>query len=136
MSLRRVLEYETFSISSCRSSLALLSLPAPVLYVDIDEIYSQLACCMWSVALASCAQTEHVAAQLQLLLAEANAIADYLFIAVIASLITGQPFYPKLREFMTSAPCTALSLERVDAIKGWRALLGPTDVSTCSCQVQ
>jgi Nucleoside diphosphate kinase len=30
---------------------------------------------------------------------------------------------------MTSGPCTALSLERVDAIKKWRQLLGPTNVS-------
>jgi nucleoside diphosphate kinase len=63
-------------------------------------------------------------------LTQSSAVTDCLFIAVVASLISGQSFYPKLREFMTSGPCTALSLERVDAIKGWRALLGPTDVST------
>ncbi|CAM6083981.1 unnamed protein product [Calypogeia fissa] len=36
-------------------------------------------------------------------------------------------FFPQLVEFMTSGPVRVLVLERQNAIKGWRALMGPTD---------
>lgn len=40
----------------------------------------------------------------------------------------GKPFFPRLVEFMTSGPVWALVLSKPDAIKGWRALMGPTNV--------
>lgn len=40
----------------------------------------------------------------------------------------GKSFYPGLVEFMTSGPIVALVLAKADAIKGWRELMGPTDV--------
>lgn len=36
-------------------------------------------------------------------------------------------FFLQLVEFMTSGPVVALALERQNAIKGWRTLIGPTD---------
>jgi nucleoside diphosphate kinase len=36
-------------------------------------------------------------------------------------------FFQELLEFMTSGPCTVLLLQRVDAVKAWRELIGPTD---------
>ena len=39
----------------------------------------------------------------------------------------GKPFFGGLVDFMTSGPCVALVLARHDAIKGWRALMGPTN---------
>jgi len=39
----------------------------------------------------------------------------------------GRPFYEALLGFMTSGPAVALALERVNAIKGWRELMGPTN---------
>lgn len=37
-------------------------------------------------------------------------------------------FFPRLVEFMTSGPIEALVLAKDDAIKGWRTLMGPTNV--------
>lgn len=37
-------------------------------------------------------------------------------------------FFAGLVEFMTSGPIWALALAKVDAIKGWRAMMGPTNV--------
>ncbi|KAA0162731.1 hypothetical protein FNF28_04612 [Cafeteria roenbergensis] len=39
----------------------------------------------------------------------------------------GKPFFEKLTDFMTSGPIVSLVLEREMAIKGWRALMGPTN---------
>eukprot|EP01006_Ploeotia_vitrea_P032667 TRINITY_DN64856_c2_g4_i1.p1 TRINITY_DN64856_c2_g4~~TRINITY_DN64856_c2_g4_i1.p1 ORF type:complete len:506 (+),score=266.24 TRINITY_DN64856_c2_g4_i1:57-1574(+) len=39
----------------------------------------------------------------------------------------GKGFYPQLKAFMTSGPALALALRRVDAIKQWRKLIGPTN---------
>lgn len=39
----------------------------------------------------------------------------------------GKPFFPTLVSFMSSGPLVALALAREDAIKGWRALMGPTN---------
>ena len=39
----------------------------------------------------------------------------------------GKPFFETLIGFMTSGHVTALCLSKEDAIKGWRALMGPTN---------
>lgn len=39
----------------------------------------------------------------------------------------GKPFFNTLKAFMTSGPIVALALERVNAIKAWRNLMGPTN---------
>jgi len=39
----------------------------------------------------------------------------------------GKSFFENLASFMTSGPMTALCLEKVGAIKSWRALMGPTN---------
>src|SRR5437667_12621075 len=39
----------------------------------------------------------------------------------------GKPFYEGLTEFMSSAPCVVMVLERADAVKAWRDLMGATD---------
>ena len=38
-----------------------------------------------------------------------------------------RPFFGSLTEFMSSGPCIVLALEAPDAIRKWRALMGPTD---------
>jgi nucleoside-diphosphate kinase len=38
-----------------------------------------------------------------------------------------RPFFPGLTEFMSSGPCVVLVLEKDDAVKGWRDLMGATD---------
>jgi nucleoside-diphosphate kinase len=39
----------------------------------------------------------------------------------------GKPFYDGLTEFMSSAPCVVMVLEREGAVKAWRDLMGATD---------
>ncbi|PRP76189.1 hypothetical protein PROFUN_13735 [Planoprotostelium fungivorum] len=39
----------------------------------------------------------------------------------------GKPFFEKLTNFMSSGPVTAMVLSRVNAIKAWRSLMGPTN---------
>src|SRR6266699_4188718 len=39
----------------------------------------------------------------------------------------GKPFYEGLTEFMSSAPCVVMVLEKEDAVKTWRNLMGATD---------
>lgn len=39
----------------------------------------------------------------------------------------GRPFYPELVEFMSSAPCLPMSLEKADAVAAFRTLIGATD---------
>ena len=39
----------------------------------------------------------------------------------------GKPFYEGLTEFMSSAPCVVMVLEKNDAVKAWRDLMGATD---------
>lgn len=39
----------------------------------------------------------------------------------------GKPFYDGLTEFMSSAPCVVLVLEKEGAVKAWRDLMGATD---------
>lgn len=39
----------------------------------------------------------------------------------------GKPFFGKLVTFMTSGPIYAMILSKRNAIKDWRALMGPTD---------
>ena len=39
----------------------------------------------------------------------------------------GKPFYEGLTEFMSSAPCVVMVLEKEDAVKAWRDLMGATD---------
>src|SRR5712691_10174344 len=39
----------------------------------------------------------------------------------------GKPFYEGLTEFMSSAPCVVIVLEKEDAVKAWRDLMGATD---------
>ena len=39
----------------------------------------------------------------------------------------GKPFYEGLTEFMSSAPCVVMVLEREGAVKAWRDLMGATD---------
>ena len=42
----------------------------------------------------------------------------------------GKPFYPNLVRFMSSGPIVACCLAKNDAIKDWRALMGPTNTFT------
>lgn len=39
----------------------------------------------------------------------------------------GKPFYDGLTEFMSSAPCILMALEKDGAVKAWRDLMGATD---------
>ena len=39
----------------------------------------------------------------------------------------GKPFFPGLTEFMSSAPCIVMVLEKEGAVKAWRDLMGATD---------
>jgi len=39
----------------------------------------------------------------------------------------GRPFFEELTEFMSSAPCIPLALERADAVAHWRAVIGATN---------
>src|SRR6266849_1929929 len=39
----------------------------------------------------------------------------------------GKPFFAGLTEFMSSAPCIVMVLEKEDAVKAWRDLMGATD---------
>ncbi len=39
----------------------------------------------------------------------------------------GKPFFEGLTEFMSSAPCVVMVLEKEDAVKAWRDLMGATD---------
>ena len=38
-----------------------------------------------------------------------------------------RPFFSGLTEFMSSAPCVVMALEREGAVKAWRDLMGATD---------
>jgi|SRR5438132_14189442 len=38
-----------------------------------------------------------------------------------------RPFFPGLTEFMSSAPCVLMVLEKPGAVKAWRDLMGATD---------
>jgi nucleoside-diphosphate kinase len=38
-----------------------------------------------------------------------------------------RPFFGELTEFMSSAPCVVLALEKAGAVKAWRDLMGATD---------
>ena len=40
-----------------------------------------------------------------------------------------RPFFAGLTEFMSSAPCVVLTLEKEGAVKAWRDLMGATDPS-------
>jgi nucleoside-diphosphate kinase len=39
----------------------------------------------------------------------------------------GKPFFDGLTEFMSSAPCVVMVLEKDSAVRGWRDLMGATD---------
>lgn len=39
----------------------------------------------------------------------------------------GKPFFAGLTEFMSSAPCVVMVLEKAGAVKAWRDLMGATD---------
>ena len=39
----------------------------------------------------------------------------------------GKPFYEGLTEFMSSAPCVVMVLQKDAAVKAWRDLMGATD---------
>lgn len=39
----------------------------------------------------------------------------------------GKPFFAGLTEFMSSAPCVVMVLEKDGAVKAWRDLMGATD---------
>ena len=39
----------------------------------------------------------------------------------------GKPFYEGLTEFMSSAPCVVMVLEKAGAVRAWRDLMGATD---------
>jgi nucleoside-diphosphate kinase len=39
----------------------------------------------------------------------------------------GKPFYAGLTEFMSSAPCVVMVLEKAGAVRAWRDLMGATD---------
>src|SRR6266404_4958338 len=38
----------------------------------------------------------------------------------------GKGFYDELCEFMSSGPCVVLAIEKADAVKSWRDLMGAT----------
>src|ERR671914_1774432 len=38
-----------------------------------------------------------------------------------------RPFFPDLTEFMSSGPCVVMALEKENAVKAWRDLMGATD---------
>lgn len=38
-----------------------------------------------------------------------------------------RPFFAGLTEFMSSAPCVVMTLEKENAVKAWRDLMGATD---------
>jgi nucleoside-diphosphate kinase len=38
-----------------------------------------------------------------------------------------RPFFPELTQFMSSAPCVVMALEKSGAVKAWRDLMGATD---------
>ena len=38
-----------------------------------------------------------------------------------------RPFFPELTQFMSSAPCVVMALEKDGAVKNWRDLMGATD---------
>ncbi len=38
-----------------------------------------------------------------------------------------RPFYMELTDFMSSAPCVVLALEKENAVKSWRDLMGATN---------
>ncbi|HLL73307.1 MAG TPA: nucleoside-diphosphate kinase [Pyrinomonadaceae bacterium] len=38
-----------------------------------------------------------------------------------------RPFFGELTEFMSSAPCVVMALEKAGAVKAWRDLMGATD---------
>ena len=38
-----------------------------------------------------------------------------------------RPFFPDLTTFMSSAPCVVMALEKENAVKSWRDLMGATD---------
>jgi nucleoside-diphosphate kinase len=38
-----------------------------------------------------------------------------------------RPFYKELTEFMTSGPCMVLALEKENAVKNWRDVIGATN---------
>ncbi len=40
-----------------------------------------------------------------------------------------RPFYGELTEFMSSGPCVVLALEKENAVKAWRDLMGATNPS-------
>jgi nucleoside diphosphate kinase len=42
---------------------------------------------------------------------------------------SARSFFQELLQFMTSAPCTVLLLQRTNAVAAWRALIGPTDAA-------
>jgi nucleoside-diphosphate kinase len=39
----------------------------------------------------------------------------------------GRPFFTELTQFMSSAPCVVMALEKGAAVKSWRELMGATD---------
>jgi nucleoside-diphosphate kinase len=40
---------------------------------------------------------------------------------------TGKGFFEELTQFMSSGPCVVLALEKSDAVKSWRDLMGATN---------
>lgn len=38
-----------------------------------------------------------------------------------------RPFFPELTSFMSSAPCVVMALEKENAVRAWRDLMGATD---------
>jgi len=38
-----------------------------------------------------------------------------------------RPLFPSLTEFMSSAPCVVMALQKESAVKAWRDLMGATD---------
>lgn len=38
-----------------------------------------------------------------------------------------RPFFPDLTAFMSSAPCVVMALEKENAVRAWRDLMGATD---------
>lgn len=38
-----------------------------------------------------------------------------------------RPFFPELTQFMSSGPCVVMALEKENAVRAWRDLMGATD---------
>jgi nucleoside diphosphate kinase len=77
----------------------------------------------------------------QILMAHGFTIVSEIFLTFTEDLVEqfyaehlDKSFFPRLSEYMTSGPVIGLQLKRIAAIKGWRQLIGPTDLNKCRAE--